>query len=174
MKIAVDPGHGGRDPGAVGFITEVDIVYPWADELVKKLNKLGCTAQLTHRKPPSNVKVTLEDRVEAAEDMKADLYISVHADSWTTKHAHGASAFVYSATSSSYSIAEKILPALQKDIGSHGGTPKIANFHVLRETSMPAVLLETGFVTNPEDGLWLMRNYKKQAKRVAEVIAGLK
>jgi N-acetylmuramoyl-L-alanine amidase len=102
--------------------------------------------------------------------MKADLFFSIHADAWKTERPEGACAFVYREGSRAHKIAHSILPALQEGIGSRGNV-RIANFYVLRKTNMPAILLEIGFVTNPDDALWLMKHYKEQARRVAEALA---
>ena len=170
MIIAIDPGHGGRDSGAVGFIREVDIVYPWADHFAGELERLGHDARFTHQRPGKHRKVSLRKRSKAANKMKADLYISIHADAWKTIKPEGASAFVYSKGSTAYRIAQAILPTLQEGIGWHGKQPKIANFYVLRKTHMPAILFEIGFVTNAEDALWLMYNYKMHAVNVVRAL----
>ena len=162
--------NGGRDPGAVGFIREVDIVYPWADYFVQALRRLEFDAILTHGRPTKHRKVSLRKRYRAANRMNADLFISIHADAWKTETPEGACAFVYKSGSQAHRIAHSILPALQEGIGSHGNV-RFANYKVLRKTNMPAILLEIGFVTNPEDSLWLMKHYKEQVRRVAVALA---
>lgn len=171
MLVAIDPGHGGRDPGAVGFIREVDMTYAWAAVFKTELQKRGFSARLTHERPGRFRKVSLGKRVRTAKKMKADLFISIHADSWETQRPEGAAIFVYSQRSEAFSIAKELISTLGMGVGIHGDGVKTANFYVLRKTSMPAMLFELGFVTNPDDALWLMSNYKRHAWNVAEKLA---
>ncbi len=171
LRVAIDPGHGGRDPGGVGFLKEVDVVYPWAASLFVALQQRGILAGFTHAPPGPTKKVSLCKRVRAAHQMRADLYISVHANSWETPKPSGAEVLVYSSTSQSKDWADAILPALTEGVGQHGqGLWYRPKLYVLKRTQCPAVLLEVGFVTCPADADWLAHNTQAQASRVAEAI----
>jgi N-acetylmuramoyl-L-alanine amidase len=168
LRVAVDPGHGGRDPGAVGFITEAHYTYPWAFVLQTTLLACGVEARMTHRAPGRLRKVSLGRRVRAAERMRADLYISVHVNASENPGASGANTYVHPACSAeALQYAGELLFPLREGIGQHGRGPKRADFYVLRETSMPAVLIEMGFTTNREDADWLQMYWQDQAQRVA-------
>lgn len=172
FRVAVDPGHGGRDPGAVGFITEAHYTYPWAFAFQTTLLAMGVDARMTHRAPGRLRKVGLGKRVRAAAKMGADLYVSVHADASENPRASGANIYVHPYCSdASLKWARDLLGSLTKDIGQHGAGPKEADFYVLRETSMAAILLEMGFCTNQVDADWLRLWWQKQAHLVAMDLA---
>jgi N-acetylmuramoyl-L-alanine amidase len=168
-RTAVDPGHGGSDPGAVGHIKESDLTYKWATAFMDYLLSFGFMPFQTHAKPPYNRRVKLRDRVATAHMLQADLYVSIHADAWKTPEPSGASVWIYSARSIAADIAEAVQPALAMGIGDRGIklNPRL---YVLRKTGMPALLLETGFVSNPDDAAWLEQNYAAQACRVARAL----
>lgn len=96
VLIVIDPGHGGRDPGALGpkGVREKDIVLAVSKELVKLLNKeKGFTAQLTRK---GDYFIQLRQRNKVAREHNADLLVSVHADAFKRKEASGASVFALS------------------------------------------------------------------------------
>lgn len=180
MIVAVDPGHGGRDPGAVGLVQEVEVNYPWARSLVAELIASGVDARLTHEEPRPGKKVTIDQRYRSANAMRADLFISVHANAFNGR-ASGAEVDILPYMTGSgdradiaASMAFRILPEIIREMGRHGeGIVRRRDLGVLNHTEMPAVLLELGFVDNPEDaGLLMSYAYlRESAQRVAHVIA---
>ncbi|MGB5998180.1 MAG: N-acetylmuramoyl-L-alanine amidase [Marinomonas sp.] len=96
IVIAIDPGHGGKDPGALGKyrVREKDIVLSIAKELARRINKVdGFKAVLTRS---TDVFLKLRDRSKVAREANADLMVSIHADSFTRASAHGASVWALS------------------------------------------------------------------------------
>jgi len=144
--VCVDPGHGGNDPGAVGFdgLREKDVVLDISRKLAAKLRSFELDVVLTRE---TDVYITLLERAYTANEAKADLFVSVHTNAVTSRQAHGAEVLVYSLTSSSVPIAEDILDNLTElGLRNRGVKPR-PDLTVLRRTAMPAVLVETAFIS---------------------------
>jgi N-acetylmuramoyl-L-alanine amidase len=196
IVIVVDAGHGGEDPGASGShgLHEKNITLKIAKELATVIDQhKGYRAQLTRA---SDYFIPLQGRSKIAMDKKADLFVSIHADAFRDKTAHGASVFAWSqrgATSTSakfladsenlsdlmggadpnevddmvakvvadlsidgnvsYSLAmgHDILSQLGQMTRLHRGHVEQAGFMVLKSVRVPSLLVETGFISNPED-----------------------
>jgi N-acetylmuramoyl-L-alanine amidase len=104
--VVIDPGHGGEDPGAIGIngIKEKDIVLDIAKKLQDLINDSNqMVAKLTRTK---DVFIPLEDRVKYARIIRADLFISIHADAFTSNIPHGASVFILSQNGVTSSFAK--------------------------------------------------------------------
>jgi N-acetylmuramoyl-L-alanine amidase len=151
--IVIDPGHGGKDPGAIGFkINEKDVVL----NLAKKLNDhLGqyekAVVSLTRW---DDRFLELSERAKFANDRNADLFISLHNNA-ASASAHGFESFIYvnaSTTTARYQtiLHEQVMNYLAQ-VGIHDRGKKRANYAVLRETKMPAILLENLFITNEKE-----------------------
>ncbi len=105
VVVALDPGHGGEDPGAVGpsGLREKDVVLAIALQLRDRINaRPGMRAMLTR---DADFFVPLQDRVRKARRVQADLFVSIHADAFLTPHARGASVFALSQSGASSSAA---------------------------------------------------------------------
>lgn len=194
--VAIDPGHGGEDPGAIGptGLKEKDVVLQVALQLRDRLNaKPGMRAMLTR---DADFFVPLHDRVNKARRVQADLFVSIHADAFFTPEARGASVFALSQGGASSAAARwmaqkenaadvvggvnvatkdaTVLKALLdmsttaqiKDslrvgnevlsrIGQVGKLHKRqveqAGFAVLKAPDIPSILVETAFISNPEE-----------------------
>jgi N-acetylmuramoyl-L-alanine amidase len=146
--VVIDPGHGGSDPGAVGIgnIHEADVVLEIAQQVASILEQQGVQATLTRT---SDVDVELEPRVAMAEQVNASLFVSIHANAidMSRPDVNGTSTYYFS---SGEDLAQTVQNAIvgigMPDRGIHS-----ARFYVLRKTSMPAILVETAFVTGGED-----------------------
>ena len=198
--VALDPGHGGEDPGAIGpkGTREKDIVLRVAHKLRERINAASVNgnpmrAFLTR---DADFFVPLQTRVQKARNVQADLFISIHADAFTTPAARGASVFALSqrgATSTAarwladkenqadliggvnvqakdqhvqrmlldMSTTAQINDSLKLGsavLGEIGGMAKLhkprveqAGFAVLKAPDIPSVLVETAFISNPEE-----------------------
>ncbi len=199
--VAVDAGHGGRDPGSVGKnILEKDVTLLIAKELERTLkNTYGYKPVMIR---PDDRYVGLDDRYQNARKLGADLFVSVHADGFRLSSVKGASVYVWSEEASSITaatlsknkltsspdvkskigkldirdfdedaartlyqiayeakidnsviLAEKILEQLKKDpyTKMHKPNVEFADFRVLKSIDIPSVLIESGFITNPDD-----------------------
>jgi N-acetylmuramoyl-L-alanine amidase len=176
VRVAIDPGHGGRDPGAVGFIREVDACYPAAQLLALELIQRQHEAWFTHPPPPSSEKVSLAARYNAANAMQADLFVSLHCNAARSEQALGCEVWTSPGDTEADEYAESILTSISgvhiRVDRSDGDLDKEAAFAVLTGTHMPAVLVELGFVTNRQEATLLSnRNYlRKLAAKIALAI----
>lgn len=148
--IVVDPGHGGKDPGARGSspVYEKDIVLSIGEALRQRLAERGARVIITRA---GDWFLELDERCAIAERARADLFISVHADSAHREGASGTTIYVArEAGSPSLAAARAIEGAfLRAGIECRGIQP--ANYRVLVGHSRPAVLIECGFLTNSSD-----------------------
>ena len=197
-KIVIDPGHGGKDPGAPGYIGgvwEKDIVLKLATNLAEKLRKrLNCEVLLTRS---TDQKLTLEERTAIANTKRADLFISMHCNAANDKNLSGIETYILNLATDEQSIAvaarenatsEKnisdlayILNDLMKHTKIEESTRlagnvhksmisgmkkrysnirdlgvKQAPFYVLLGARMPAILIETSFISNKTECKRLM------------------
>lgn len=159
MKIYLDPGHGGSDPGAVGNgLKEKDVVL----DLARKI------AHLLRAHPQTQVKLSrsgdetksLTARTKEANVWGADLYLSLHCNAFNG-NVRGYEDYVYHRLPQ-HSKANTYRNILHRQLVTASGLPdrgkKKADFHVLRETTMPAILTENGFIDHPEDAQLLKQD----------------
>ncbi|RIL36009.1 cell wall amidase [Staphylococcus equorum] len=143
--IVLDPGHGGRDQGASSNTNKhsKEKVYTLktAKELKVLLEKEGATVNMTRS---SDEYVSLSDR-----NIKGDAYISIHNDSLKSAKANGST--VYWFKKNQKALAETLSASLQKKALLTNKGARQENFQVLRQTDVPAVLLELGYISNPTD-----------------------
>jgi len=161
LKVAMDDGHGGVDPGAVDpiqpaqndhiYTEEKDINTQLAQIMTSKLVANGAEV-LDVR--PGDATVSLDERVNRANSWGADLFFSWHSNSATNVSAGGAEAHVFSKTSKAYGLAQKVQERFLAN-GIKWRSIWVSNFKVLRETRAPAILMESGFITNPAEELLL-------------------
>lgn len=166
MKIIIDAGHGGRDPGAVGA---KGLKESWVNlkiaKRVKKLLSKNYKVKLTRWR---NNYISLQDRCKRANKLKGDLFISIHCNS-SGREARGVETYVAVKPSrKTFDLAESIQRELSKVATPDRGI-KFNNFAVLVGTEMPAVLVECDFISNPAVEK-LMRT-SKWRKAVAKAIA---
>ena len=194
--VAIDPGHGGEDPGASGptGLREKDVVLAVALKLRDRINAVpGMRAMLTR---DADFFVPLQDRVRKARRVQADLFVSIHADAFFKPHARGASVFALSqggATSTaarwmadkenaadlvggvnikakdatvlrtlldmsttaqikdSLKLGGEVLGQIGKVGRLHKGQVEQAGFAVLKAPDIPSILVETAFISNPDE-----------------------
>ncbi|MGJ3250212.1 MAG: DUF3747 domain-containing protein [Elainellaceae cyanobacterium] len=167
--VAIDPGHGGRDPGAVGIgsIEEADIVLDISRKVATILEQQGVRTVLTRQ---DDREIDLDPRINTAERANATIFVSIHANaiSLSRPEVNGAETYYY-ASSSGYRLAQSIQRSIIRSTGMVDRGVREARFYVLRNTSMPAALVETGFVTGRNDAARLRDpNFRTQ---MAEAIA---
>ncbi len=215
--VALDPGHGGEDPGAIGpgGLREKDVVLKVALQLRERINALpNMRAMLTR---DGDYFVPLHERVRKARRVQADLFISIHADAFVKPHARGASVFVLSESGASsvearwmadkenaadlvggvnikskdaavtralldMSTSAQIKDSLKLGaevlgrIGQVGRLhkPRVeqAGFAVLKAPDVPSILVETAFISNPDEEAKL-RDPRYQAQLVEALVAGI-
>lgn len=168
MKIVcIDAGHGGKDPGATTKtgIDEKDIALTVA----LKVGALLTGYEIVYTRD-EDVYVGLSERALIANQAKAGLFVSVHCNSVDDESAHGMEVYHYThASAASKHAARAIYDKLLPVSGLRGRGVKSKDFAVLRETVMPAVLVELGFVSNEGDRAKLISEGWQD--RAAEAIA---
>jgi N-acetylmuramoyl-L-alanine amidase len=159
--VVIDPGHGGPDPGAIGIggIQEKEIVIDVSRQVANLLERQGIQVVLTR---PDDRDLDLEPRVQIARQVNATVFVSIHANaiSMSRPEINGVETYYYSSPASAR-LAQSIHNRLLQMTGSRDRGVRSSRFYVLRRTTMPAVLVETGFVTGQEDAPRLaMANYR--------------
>lgn len=158
MKIFIDPGHGGPDPGAVGNgVTEEFVNLNVSLELARLLRNAGYDVRLYRTTSDENVladkNADLRNRAQTANNWGADYFISIHTNSSTNPAANGVEGYVYRLGGTSERLAQSIVDSVSSELGSRNRGVMQANFAVLRRTNMPAVLVELGYLTNATEAL---------------------
>ncbi len=195
LIVAIDPGHGGQDPGAIGMNgkREKDVTLAIGRELARQINATpGLKAYMTRDR---DVFIPLPRRAQLARAAKADIFVSIHADAAENRSANGSSVYVLSLKGASSQrarwLADKenaadliggrmpaadntlasvlldltqsghmkasedaanhVLSGLSRVGSNHKTRIERANFAVLRTSDMPAMLVETAFISNPEE-----------------------
>ena len=148
-KIVIDPGHGGDDPGAVVTFSEkheADHTLTTALLLKKELEDLGATVILTRE---SDKSVSLENRAQLSNREKANAFISLHFDSGPNSNASGTTGYYF--TSTSENLGQTVNKYIASNLTLKNQGTKFQNFLVLRENKQPSILLELGYLNNPDD-----------------------
>ena len=149
VVVAIDPGHGGRDPGAVGIqgIQEKEIVLDISYQVARLLEQQGVQAVMTRT---DDSEIDLEPRVSLASRVNATLFVSIHANAinMSRPDISGIETYYFD---SGQDLARVIHASILDGTGATDRRVRQARFYVLRKSSMPSVLLEVGFVTGAED-----------------------
>lgn len=170
--IVIDAGHGNGDSGAVS----VNNRY----EKTVNLGIANKVAELAKNEPKLNIVLTrstdvfleLSERVSIANNLNADLFVSIHANSIDGKPSVGGTETYYY-RSESKAFAEVMHKYLMKGTQFKDRGVKVASHHVTRNTKMPAILLEVGFLTNPEEEKQMF-NEDFQYRVAQQIVNGLK
>lgn len=160
--ITIDPGHGGNDAGAIGptGVMEKTVTLNVALELRRLLEAEGATVVMT-RDSDTTVSVKgakasdieeLGARCDVGNRAGAHIFISIHADSFTRPEARGTTGYYYSKGSGA---GQKLADCIRRNLVEQLGTPsrgtQPCNFYVVKNTDMPATLIELGFISNKEE-----------------------
>lgn len=160
--ICLDAGHGGDDPGAIGPSGTLEKENTLAICLLLRdiLESNGATVILTRdtdravSAPNSSASEELKARVEIATDSNADIFISIHNDSFTSNTAMGTTTFHYG-DKESIKLANFVQKNLVSELGTKDRTSLFGSFYVIRYTKMPAILIEVAFISNLEEEVLL-------------------
>ncbi len=157
--VVVDPGHGGSDPGAIGPMgtREKLLNLNLAMQVKTDLEKAGAKVLMTRETdidvfgPRATDREELWARVKVANFCQADIFISIHHNASANREARGTSTYYYQKTTHDVILAQDI----QREMLQAGGLPNVgvkqANFFVVKNATMPAALLEVGFISNPQE-----------------------
>lgn len=168
-KVFLDPGHGGKDPGAVGNgLQEKDVNLSVALKVGDILNNHNVEIEYSRT---TDAFVDLTPRTNMANKFKADRFVSIHCNSFSNPIAKGIETFHYTTSAKGKSLAS----AIQKElVGLNLGTPnrgvKTAGFTVITKTNMPAALIELAFISNAQDANILRNKQDELALAVAKGI----
>ncbi len=168
-RVVIDPGHGGKDPGAQVFgIDEKAINLAVARLVAERLSARGVTVILTRK---SDVFIELQDRADASTSYRADLFVSVHADSNPSPEKEGHSVLLPQSGDPQANLAGQLIDRHMTANGSPSHIVRMDNrgLLVLRRTTCPAVLVELGFLSNRTEARRLASSAYQQS--LAEGIA---
>lgn len=167
LLVVIDPGHGGKDPGAIGIggTREKDIILPISLRVAEVLQQNGVQVLLTR---DSDYFVSLPGRVQMAERANADVFVSIHANSvgLNRPEVSGLETYYYD---SGLGLARAVHNRILQSVNVRDRRVRKARFYVLRKISMPSILVETGYLTGRED-IAKLRNPTYQ-NQMAEAIA---
>ncbi|KPU43415.1 N-acetylmuramoyl-L-alanine amidase LytC precursor [Oxobacter pfennigii] len=154
MKICIDAGHGGKTPGAQGKKTlekyiNLELALKLRDELVKN----GIEVIMTRT---TDVYIELKERCDIANKNKCDYFISIHCNSFTDTSVSGTETYYYNGSKEGMELARAIQNAAVQYSKNKDRGIKTASYYVLVYTAMPAVLLETAFISNENEENMLM------------------
>jgi len=166
IRVMIDAGHGGTDPGAISRSGkfEKDLTLPIALKVYERLSQLALIEPVLVRSDETYVHPA--DRAKAANEADVDLFISIHANTASSASVSGTETFYW--RDDSLDFANTIHKALVQTIGSPDRKVKRERFVVVRDTTMPAVLLELGFLTNAADEAKLYND--EMQNRIADSI----
>lgn len=161
ITIVLDAGHGGRDGGSVGvngtIEKEINLRYTLA--LKEKLVSAGYRVELTRKtddglylESAKNKKMSdLNARMEIIKRANPNLVISIHMNSFSSQSAHGASTYYRSGDESGQIVSDLIQQSLNTYLGAPSTKGKVGDYYILNESYYTAVLIECGFLSNPEE-----------------------
>lgn len=163
MVVVIDPGHGGIDPGAIGRnnTLEKDVNLKIAKQLARYLSQAGAVVVMTREEDTDladagfkgslleRKRQDLARRAKIAREVRADLYISIHCNADVSPRWNGAQVFYCGTSEKSRRVACAIQNELKRILGNTNREAKPATYFITKQTSMPAVILEAGFLSNP-------------------------
>lgn len=147
--IVIDPGHGPNDPGSVGpnGLRENEVCWKLADLVAQRLATTGALVRFTRAEPED---VDRSERAARANEMDADIFVSLHLNDHDEPTAEGSSAYYFVTSRAGEALADAIQSRLVS-LGSRDCRTHARSFDLLRETKMPAVMVEPAFLTNPDE-----------------------
>ncbi len=170
--IVIDPGHGGTDPGAIGptGLQEKAVVLDISKKVATQLQAMGAEVVLTRS---DDMSVTLPERVKVASNVRADAFISIHANASRTGEPTGTETLYSGTVSMSRVLAEYVQTALVSQIGQFDrGARERNDLMVIREAKCPACLVEVVFMSNLKEELLLLDPAFRQ-KAAQGIVTGI-
>ncbi len=174
VVVMIDPGHGGKDPGAIGLegLREVDVILPVALQVAQILRKNGIEVKMTRN---ADYFVGLDERITMSRQSGATLFVSIHANSIDNRpDVNGLELYHYNIGKT---FAETVHRNVLEYVNKNGffvadRRVRSARFLVLRKSSIPAILVETGYLTSETEAARLRRDdYRKvMAEGIAQGI----
>lgn len=171
--VVIDAGHGGSQPGTVGITKKLEKDFNLAVALkVESLLKQDGSVDFAFTRT-SDVKLSLEERSKFANDLQADLFVSIHGNSLEAAKGNPSGTETYYSRDESIPFANVMHKHLVGATGLNDRKVRYSSLHVTRETTMPAVLLEVGYLSNIGDEA-LMYTEEFQQRVAESIVAGIK
>lgn len=166
VKVVIDAGHGGSDPGAISYSGkyEKDFTLPIALKTAERLEAEKMIVPILIRK--DDTYTSPSERAALANSLGADLFVSIHMNASDSKSVKGTETYYW--REDSLAFAKIVHQELLNAVGSNDRKVKRERFVVVRETTMPAVLLEIGFISNKEEEEKLLNEQTQD--RIADAI----
>lgn len=179
--IYIDPGHGGLDPGSIyQNIYEKDINLEICAVLKTELEQQGAIVYMTrygdydlsYINTGARKRSDLNNRAKIINESNADMYISIHLNSVSSKTWHGAQVFYDDVNDKNKKIAELFQDKFKKNLNTKREVKEIKTMLLNRKIKVPGVLIEAGFLSNQNDRYLLRQKWyqKKIAKNIKEVL----
>ena len=161
--IVIDPRHGGEDPGKVGVngALEKDINLQMAQKLKSKLEARGLHVQMTREddQVPNKKSDDMKQRLSLIEEIKPTLVISIHQNSFSDDNVRGAQVFYYTNSEAGRGAAECVQASLREFDSTNTREIKAnSEYYLLKKTPVPIIIVECGFLSNPEEAEFLVVN----------------
>lgn len=158
FTIAIDAGHGGWDPGKTGKngLNEKDINLDIAQKTAAFLEEAGADVYITRTSDSAlgeSKRSDMKKRIDIIENSKADIMISIHQNSYPSEKARGAQVFYFRKSENGHLLADCIQKSLIQclDEKNTRTAKENNNYYVLKNTDIPSVIIECGFLSNPEE-----------------------
>ena len=178
--ITIDPGHGGSDSGAVGpnGYTEKEGAFAISQKVASILNQSGAKVVMTRDSdvdvygPNSSARNELQARVDVGNNANSDIFVSIHCNAFVNPAANGTQTFYYGSSYQGQRLAQSIQEKMIEANGLRDRGISTCNFYVVKHSYMPAVLIETAFITNYDEEALLSDDewQTTMAKAIAEGI----
>lgn len=178
--ITIDPGHGGSDSGAVGpnGYTEKEGAFAISQKVASILNQSGAKVVMTRDSdvdvygPNASARNELQARVDVGNNANSDIFVSIHCNAFVNPAANGTQTFYYGSSYQGQRLAQSIQEKMIEANGLRDRGISTCNFYVVKHSYMPAVLIETAFITNYDEETLLSDDewQTTMAKAIAEGI----
>lgn len=175
-RIVIDPGHGVEDSGAIGYLNgnayyEKDVNFAIATRLAQKLSAMGATVNML---PSDKVNIDHLERSTYAKQFNPDIYISVHCNSVASGYSSARGSQTYYFTPMSYPLAKSIVKNVEGVIGYSNVSNNCleGEYSVVLQNEFSSILLETAFMSNPND-LQILLNPTKQDEIASAIVKGI-
>lgn len=178
--ITIDPGHGGSDSGAVGpnGYTEKEGAFAISQKVASILNQSGAKVVMTRDSdvdvygPNASARNELQARVDVGNNANSDIFVSIHCNAFVNPAANGTQTFYYGSSYQGQKLAQSIQEKMIEANGLRDRGISTCNFYVVKHSYMPAVLIETAFITNYDEEALLSDDewQTTMAKAIAEGI----
>lgn len=178
--ITIDPGHGGSNSGAVGpnGYTEKEGTFAISQKVASILNQSGAKVVMTRDSdvdvygPNASARNELQARVDVGNNANSDIFVSIHCNAFVNPAANGTQTFYYGSSYQGQRLAQSIQEKMIEANGLRDRGISTCNFYVVKHSYMPAVLIETAFITNYDEEALLSDDewQTTMAKAIAEGI----